>query len=119
MTLTNTEPNSIETQVDVIFPDSVSPQSNVSSDGATSLIPVGFIAVWTIIIVVYFIVSKATREIVRDVSASLYPANVPCRHCRFFNNNPYLKCTVRPTTAMTGEAIDCSDFQNRQQQNNQ
>src|SRR5690349_15923100 len=112
MTPTQTRINTIETQTDINSPDAISPHNSAPSDG-TTFVPVGFVTVWTIIIVVYFVVSKATREIVRDVSTSLYPANVPCRHCRFFNNNPYLKCTVRPTIAMTGEAINCSDYQTK------
>ncbi len=35
---------------------------------------------------------------------------IPCANCRFFTNDFRLKCTVRPTCALTEEAINCSDF---------
>ncbi|MCW5316610.1 hypothetical protein GTQ43_23160 [Nostoc sp. KVJ3] len=34
----------------------------------------------------------------------------PCKSCQFFNNNSYLKCAVNPATALTKEAINCSDY---------
>lgn len=34
----------------------------------------------------------------------------PCTKCRFFSNNPFLKCAVNPTVALTKEAVDCSDY---------
>lgn len=34
----------------------------------------------------------------------------PCRNCKYFTNNAYLKCAVRPKTAMTEEAINCPDY---------
>ncbi len=35
---------------------------------------------------------------------------VPCRNCRYFTNNPYLKCAVNPFVALTEKAMDCSDY---------
>jgi hypothetical protein len=35
---------------------------------------------------------------------------IPCANCQFFTNDFRLKCTVRPTYALTEEAINCSDF---------
>lgn len=37
----------------------------------------------------------------------------PCPNCRFFSNNPYLKCAARPTDVLTKKAIDCSDYRPR------
>jgi hypothetical protein len=34
----------------------------------------------------------------------------PCKSCQFFNNNSYLKCAVNPATALTKEALNCSDY---------
>ncbi|MEH1893256.1 MAG: hypothetical protein V7K92_28900 [Nostoc sp.] len=34
----------------------------------------------------------------------------PCKNCRFFNNNHYLNCAVHPTTAVTIQALNCSDY---------
>lgn len=35
---------------------------------------------------------------------------LPCRNCRYFTNNPYLKCAVQPSTALTIQALNCSDY---------
>ncbi|MEH1832092.1 MAG: hypothetical protein V7L29_08465 [Nostoc sp.] len=34
----------------------------------------------------------------------------PCKNCRFFNNNHYLNCAVHPATALTIQALNCSDY---------
>jgi hypothetical protein len=36
--------------------------------------------------------------------------DIPCRNCKFFNNNQYLKCTVHPLVVFTKDAINCSDY---------
>lgn len=35
---------------------------------------------------------------------------VACHHCKYFNSNHYLQCTLHPKTVMTKEAIDCKDY---------
>lgn len=35
---------------------------------------------------------------------------IPCSRCQFFTGEYTLKCTVHPISALTEEAIDCSDF---------
>lgn len=35
---------------------------------------------------------------------------IPCSNCRFFKNDPYLKCAVHPSRAASAEAINCHDF---------
>jgi hypothetical protein len=39
-----------------------------------------------------------------------YFSQVPCRKCRFFSSNPYLKCTVHPSIVLKTQAKDCSDY---------
>ncbi len=34
-----------------------------------------------------------------------------CYQCKFFNNNPYLKCAVNPSAVLTVEAKNCPDYQ--------
>ncbi|PSN10546.1 hypothetical protein C7271_25875 [filamentous cyanobacterium CCP5] len=36
--------------------------------------------------------------------------STPCSKCRFFNKNPYLKCTVHPQMASKIDAKNCTDF---------
>ncbi|AUT01681.1 hypothetical protein CLI64_15530 [Nostoc sp. CENA543] len=35
----------------------------------------------------------------------------PCKKCRFFADNSYLKCAVNPCTVLTASAINCHDYQ--------
>jgi hypothetical protein len=35
---------------------------------------------------------------------------IPCNKCRYFSSNPYVRCAVHPSRAMTPEAIECSDY---------
>lgn len=39
-----------------------------------------------------------------------YFQKYPCRRCRFFNDNGYLKCAVHPYHALTKQAFNCSDY---------
>ncbi len=46
--------------------------------------------------------------------AMLSQSQVPCRNCKFFaRDNQYLKCAVRPDAVLTKQAIDCSDYCDR------
>ncbi len=33
----------------------------------------------------------------------------PCTKCKFFSNNPYLKCAAQPSLVLTEQAKDCPD----------
>ena len=46
---------------------------------------------------------------IRGLTSGLFPP-VPCRNCRFFANNQYLKCAVHPSTVLTAQATNCSDY---------
>ena len=34
----------------------------------------------------------------------------PCRNCKFFDDNSYLNCAVHPSIVLTKQAVDCSDY---------
>jgi hypothetical protein len=40
-----------------------------------------------------------------------YFGKIPCYRCRFFKDNPYLKCAVHPSKVLTIKAVDCLDYQ--------
>lgn len=42
-------------------------------------------------------------------SMELVP-ELPCKKCRFFSTNPYLKCAVHPCTVLTEKAMHCTDY---------
>lgn len=35
---------------------------------------------------------------------------IPCLNCRFFNNDPYLRCVAHPSKALRAEASNCIDY---------
>jgi hypothetical protein len=37
-------------------------------------------------------------------------SSIPCRNCYYFSRNPYLKCTLHPSKALSNKAKDCNDY---------
>ena len=76
---------------------------------ATSLyiIPTTFFTFW----LMYLIVSTDLLKFAKHkISIIKNLEQVPCKNCRYFTNNPYLRCAVNPAIALTSEAINCSDY---------
>lgn len=112
METTQVEVKLVQIQSDRGQFEQLQPEEASPLGGVVSLVPIGFILVWTIAIMVYLILSKATREAAQEVKFTLHTSSdLPCRNCRFFSGNPYLRCAVHPTTVMTKAATDCSDYQ--------
>ncbi|HAA27310.1 MAG TPA: hypothetical protein DCE56_06045, partial [Cyanobacteria bacterium UBA8553] len=93
-------------------------QINLQQDGAqldvpfmpvspVLLIPISFMMVWTIFVFMSSDIWIFARYGLLKIK---YLHQIPCRNCRFFKNNPYLQCAVNPATALTPQAIHCSDF---------
>lgn len=112
MATVNVEAEWIQTQLDRT-PVEPTPSESLPASGETvALIYISVLLGWTIAVFTYLTLSKTTREAVRDAEFRLFHAyKLPCQQCRFYINNPYLKCAVRPMVAMTKQAIDCSDYQ--------
>ena len=77
-------------------------------DGPMFLIPLGFTILWAILAVL--ILSDIWKNALYRKGTIKYFSKVPCKNCRFFTNNPYLKCAVHPSTALTDQALNCSDY---------
>ncbi|MCU0534112.1 MAG: hypothetical protein MUD14_09475 [Hydrococcus sp. Prado102] len=64
------------------------------------------------------IVSKRLgwRKTLNSPQHSLKTTNcqVSCENCRFFNNNPYVKCAIHPSKVLTAQAKDCADYSPRE-----
>lgn len=76
--------------------------------GGTFFIPFGFIvAAWLVLILSRLEIWKAIGN--RKTATKQY-TKTPCSQCRFFQNNPYLKCAVHPSKALSEEAKDCPDY---------
>jgi hypothetical protein len=83
-------------------------QAKNITDSAAIGIPLGFLMAWVAIL---FIMSKTWTSARKKMVVNIKPLNkVPCRNCKYFSGNHYLKCALHPSTALTEEAIDCSDY---------
>jgi hypothetical protein len=72
------------------------------------LVPICFVAAWTVLILFVWSLWAAARD---SVTTAKQMHQIPCTNCQFFTDNYRLKCTVHPSTANTEEAINCSDYQ--------
>ncbi|TVP61792.1 MAG: hypothetical protein EA343_12885 [Nodularia sp. (in: Bacteria)] len=72
------------------------------------LVPICFVAAWTVIILFASSLWVAARN---SVITAKQMHQIPCANCQFFTDNYRLKCTVHPSTASTEEAINCCDYQ--------
>ncbi|MEH2163409.1 MAG: hypothetical protein V7K38_20825 [Nostoc sp.] len=84
---------------------------------AVLLAHISFMIVWGIVVYLVSSVSKALEDppenAVQDKDKIVSIKHVqqhPCKNCQFFHKNSYLKCAVNPATALTKEALNCSDY---------
>ena len=71
------------------------------------LSPLCFITIWGLFFLLFWSTAISARIGIANVKRL---HQIPCANCRFFTNDFRLKCTVRPTCALTEEAINCSDL---------
>ncbi|MGI0484450.1 hypothetical protein ACN4EK_03375 [Pantanalinema rosaneae CENA516] len=106
MTPTTVQLQTITTQAEPISP--IEPKSEATAHYTIpGLILLCFIIAF--IVSSFPSVPKLTQRIIFKRSSK-----IPCQNCRFFSNSSYLKCAVHPMSAMTQNAIDCSDYQSPQ-----
>ncbi|MBD2034911.1 hypothetical protein H6F76_07685 [Leptolyngbya sp. FACHB-321] len=72
------------------------------------LVPLCFLSAWFIVMLVGWSAWTATRD---TVARGRQMHRIPCANCQFFTRDYHLKCTVRPSTALTEEAIGCPDYE--------
>jgi hypothetical protein len=65
------------------------------------------LAAWSLISLIFLNTWTLVRDIVTNAK-QMY--QIPCANCQFFIDNPFLKCTVHPTIALTEDAIHCRDY---------
>ena len=97
----------VRTQPNADKPIETKPGGAVIPDGTLLLISICSIMVFAIVGFMLSGASKVTHD--RRVSIKDF-TQAPCRTCRFFTNNPYLKCAVHPSTVLSTQAINCSDY---------
>jgi hypothetical protein len=78
------------------------------ADLAIALSPVSFVFVWAIFLL---ILQKLRSNLENKIDFSINSSHqVPCKNCKFFANNHYLKCAVKPDIVLTEAAINCSEY---------
>ncbi|MBD2101584.1 hypothetical protein [Leptolyngbya sp. FACHB-261] len=70
-------------------------------------VPICFCFVWGLILMLFWNAGTGIRAGIETLKRL---HQIPCVGCEFFTGDYHLKCTVRPSTALSEEAIDCPDF---------
>jgi hypothetical protein len=65
------------------------------------------ITAWAFVVLLMWTIGIAARDGIVTVKRL---HQIPCANCQYFTGDYILKCTVRPTSALTESAINCSDF---------
>ncbi|TVP62020.1 MAG: hypothetical protein EA343_12485 [Nodularia sp. (in: Bacteria)] len=89
-------------------------QEQMQSDGldmhdiALTLSPIALLFSW----VIFFLILQKVRTFLDNKMVFSVQGlhKVPCKNCRFYSNNHYLKCAVQPSIVLTEEAKDCSEY---------
>ncbi len=89
-------------------------QEQMQADGldipeiALTLSPIALLFSW----VLFFLILQKIRTFLDN--KMVFPVKglhkVPCKNCRFYANNHYLKCAVQPSIVLTEEAQDCPEY---------
>ena len=89
--------------------NSTNPPSETMPYVPLLLAAICFMIVWAIVVFTVSALCKDAGKKDGIVTINRFQ-EVPCRNCRFFNNNHYLQCAVHPSTALTKQALNCSDY---------
>jgi len=71
------------------------------------LVSLCFLIAWTLVFGSLWMIGLTMRE---GIVAVKRMHQIPCVHCEFFTGDYRLKCPVQPLSALTEEAIHCSDY---------
>lgn len=83
---------------------------SIAQEASLLLVPICFIAIWAGVVCIIADTWKLNRK---EVKNTRQLAQLPCKKCQYFSNNPYMKCAVNPYVAMTPAANDCAEFRSR------
>ncbi|MBD2447086.1 hypothetical protein H6G76_07885 [Nostoc sp. FACHB-152] len=84
------------------------PQGLNTHEIALNLSPIALLSSW----IIFFLVLRKVRTFLDNKMVFTVKTvhQVPCKNCRFYSNNHYLKCAVQPSIVMTDEAKNCSEY---------
>jgi hypothetical protein len=105
---TEAKPILIQTQFEA---STINPTHNKPSTSGDLFAPI-MIGLMATCAIALFLAKEAFKK-GGGTNFSLHPAKIPCQNCHFFSKNSLLKCAVHPTTAMTTDAVGCSDYCDR------
>lgn len=77
---------------------------------STSLIAIATVGTFAILAIVGKRVGWRKTLNSPKIALKTTHCQVSCENCRFFNNNPYIKCAIHPSTVLTAQAKDCADY---------
>ncbi len=84
------------------------PLETLASDSIMFWGIAGFITCW---LAIFFMLSKRLRATRKQPPINIQILHqIPCKRCKFYSNDPHLKCAVNPSVVLTEKAIDCSDY---------
>ncbi|XHR81112.1 MAG: hypothetical protein ACFKPT_23150 [Gloeotrichia echinulata GP01] len=77
-------------------------------DVAIGLTPIGLMFGW----VIFFLMWRKLRTAVDNKMVFTIKKlhKVPCKNCKYYSSNHYLKCAVEPSLVMSEEAKNCSEY---------
>ncbi len=75
------------------------------------IIPLCLITAWVFIVM---LVSSIISMIVDVIKRAKTMHQIPCSDCQYFTNDYRLKCSVNPFQANTEAAINCKDYEVRE-----
>jgi hypothetical protein len=110
VTLPQIEPLELNASEQIEIPASESPMRSEQSfsTGDLLLVPLSFAAlVWIVLFVMHFNFWKSVRSRLSNLPTV---SQLPCTNCKYFKNNPYLKCAVQPDKVLRTEATECPDY---------
>ncbi|AFY42339.1 hypothetical protein [Nostoc sp. PCC 7107] len=92
--------------------EKIQPQGLNIPSATLYLSPIGLLFSW---IIFFLVLRKIQRFLDNKMVFSVKGLHqVPCKNCRFYSNNHYLKCAVQPSIVLTDEAKNCSEFSAKQ-----
>ena len=75
------------------------------------LAPICLLCAWGLVAIAAWSLLSMLRDGVAKVK---HLHKIPCANCRYFTGDYHLKCTVRPSTALSEDAINCADYTARE-----
>ncbi|MFZ4639486.1 MAG: hypothetical protein ACOYMP_03645 [Nodosilinea sp.] len=72
------------------------------------LVPLCAVMAWGLVGLTLWNLLVISRESLQQAQVM---HQIPCARCRYFTNNPLLKCPVHPQMALSEAAIGCGDYE--------